>query len=111
MNMNSRKKRFAAILLAGITFICTSGITHVQVKADPVQEENVEEKIQQMSLAEKIAQLFFITPETLAGNAVSAGDTTRGAYEAYPVGGIILMSANIESYDQVKNLIAGYQKM
>lgn len=55
MNMNSRKKRFAAILLAGITFICTSGITHVQVKADPVQEENVEEKIQQMSLAEKIA--------------------------------------------------------
>ena len=111
MNMNSRKKRFAAILLAGITFICTSGITHVQVKADPVQEENVEEKIQQMSLAEKIAQLFFITPETLAGNAVSAGDTTRGAYEAYPVGGIILMSANIESYDQVKNLIAGYQQM
>lgn len=67
MNMNSRKKRFAAILLTGITFICTSGITHVQVKADPVQEENVEEKIQQMSLAEKIAQLFFITPETLAG--------------------------------------------
>lgn len=67
MNMNSRKKRFAAILLAGITFICTSGITHVQVKADPVQEENVEEKIQQMSLEEKIAQLFFITPETLAG--------------------------------------------
>lgn len=59
MNMNSRKKRFAAILLAGITFICTSGITHVQVKADPVQEENVEEKIQQMSLAEKIAQLFY----------------------------------------------------
>ena len=53
MNMNSRKKRFAAILLAGITFICTSGITHVQVKADPVQEENVEEKIQQMSLEEK----------------------------------------------------------
>lgn len=80
MNMNSRKKRFAAILLAGITFICTSGITHVQVKADPVQEENVEEKIQQMSLAEKICTaFFFITPETLAGNAVSAGDTTRGS--------------------------------
>ena len=57
MNMNSRKKRFAAILLAGITFICTSGITHVQVKADPVQEENVEEKIQQMSLAEKMGYL------------------------------------------------------
>ena len=64
MNMNSRKNRFAAILLAGITFICTSGITHVQVKADPVQEENVEEKIQQMSLAEKIAQLF-LSPRKL----------------------------------------------
>lgn len=62
MNMNSRKKRFAAILLAGITFICTSGITHVQVKADPVQEENVEEKIQQMSLAEKNSTAFFYHP-------------------------------------------------
>lgn len=36
----------------------------MQVKADPVQEENVEEKIQQMSLAEKIAQLF-LSPRKL----------------------------------------------
>ena len=52
MNMNSRKKRFAAILLAGITFICTSGITHVQVKADTVQEENVEDDGEKRSYEE-----------------------------------------------------------
>ncbi len=65
--------------------------------------------ISQMSLHEKICQMFIVTPESLTGFDVvtASGDATRSSLEQYPVGGLIYFSANLESMDQAKEMLSG----
>lgn len=65
--------------------------------------------ISQMSLHEKICQMFIVTPESLTGFDVvtASGDATRSCLEQYPVGGLIYFSANLESMDQAKEMLSG----
>lgn len=67
----------------------------------------VEQKLEEMTLEEKAAQLFFITPEALtgAGQAVAAGETTKACLEAYPVGGLIYFTSNIQSREQIQEML------
>ena len=46
---------------------------------------DIEKTIQEMTLEEKIAQLFILTPEALTGvqRAVKAGETTQKAVDAF----------------------------
>lgn len=77
----------------------------------PTPEELMNEKIEtiiaEMTLPEKVAGLFILTPEGLTGvdTATSAGDTTRKALEQYKVGGIIYMKKNIKSEEQIAEMI------
>ncbi len=73
---------------------------------DPVQDV-----LSQMTLEEKIYQMFFITPEQLTGvgTATVAGQTTKDSIEKYPVGGIIYFSQNIQSRDQVSSMLDNLQ--
>jgi len=61
-----------------------------------------------MTLEQKVAGLFFITPEQLTGVscAVAAGDTTKQMLEKYPVGGLIYFKQNIENEDQIRQMLA-----
>lgn len=74
------------------------------------EEERTRKKIQtildDMTLGEKAAQLFMITPEALTGvdQAVEAGDGTKRAIEEYPVGGIIYFSQNLQDPEQVRTM-------
>ena len=78
-------------------------------KDDPV----IREKIASMTDEEKAAQLFVITPEALTGHSpvTIAGDATREALTRYPVGGLVYLSANLQSRQQVQDMLAGVQKM
>ena len=69
--------------------------------------------ISQMSLHEKICQMFIVTPEALTGFDVvtASGDTTRSCLEQYPVGGLIYFSANLESMEQAKDMLSGAKKI
>lgn len=71
-------------------------------------DKMLDEMIAEMSLEDKVAGLFIITPEALTGqtNVTKAGDGTKTALEQYAVGGIIYFKANISSSDQVKEMIA-----
>ena len=64
--------------------------------------------ISQMSLHEKICQMFIVTPESLTGFDVvtASGDATRSCLEQYPVGGLIYFSANLESMEQAKEMLS-----
>lgn len=79
--------------------------------APPTQEELMEQRIDEiiagMSITEKVAGLFILTPEGLTGadTAVQAGEATRTALEAYKVGGIIYMKKNIQSKEQITEMI------
>ncbi len=70
--------------------------------------ETVENCIAAMPLEHKIAGLFMITPEALTDmdTVLKAGDTTRGKLEERPVGGLIYFSKNIQSADQLKEMLS-----
>ena len=60
-----------------------------------------------MSLEEKIYQMIFTTPESLTGmgSVIQAGETTKNALAKRPIGGIIYFSSNIQTPEQVKEMI------
>ena len=72
-----------------------------------VLDEVVESVISEMTLEEKVAGLFIVTPEGITGVdvAVQAGDGTKKALEKYPVGGLIYFKKNIKSESQIQEMI------
>lgn len=78
---------------------------------EPTREERldayVDERIAQMPLEDKVAGLFVVRPEAITGvgTAVQAGDGTRQALEANPVGGLIYFDQNIQSEAQLKEML------
>ena len=91
-------------------------------KQDAAQEEmSLEEKALQakinemladMTLEEKAAQMFMITPEALTGTGqvLEAGDMTREAIDKYPVGGLIYFTQNLQDPEQVRSMTGNVQK-
>ena len=72
-----------------------------------VLDEVVDAVISEMTLEEKVAGLFIVTPEGITGvdTAVQAGDGTKKALEQYPVGGLIYYYKNIQSEEQIKKMV------
>jgi len=75
--------------------------------------EVVESCISEMSLEDRVAGLFIVTPEALTGvdKAVKAGDGTKEALEKYPVGGLIYFKQNIQSKEQITEMLANTTAM
>lgn len=89
--------------------------TDSQETTEVTEEEKpslVDETLAGMTLHEKVCQMMFVTPEELTGEdgVTVAGDATRQALENYPVGGIVYFAKNLESQDQVKEMIDNSQK-
>ena len=73
-----------------------------------VKADNI---IKNMSLHNKICQMFIVRPEALAGDSdtTAATQATADALKNYPVGGIIYFTKNLQSADQIKNMISTTQ--
>lgn len=82
-----------------------------QTVVDPLVEQAAQ-IVSGMTLEEKVAQMFFITPEALTGygQVTVAGDATNEAYQKYPVGGLIYNSQNLVDIDQTKTMMAKMQQ-
>ncbi|MDD3222330.1 MAG: glycoside hydrolase family 3 protein [Lachnospiraceae bacterium] len=93
------------------TATATSEERETAAETEDPAEGKAEEQLDSMSTEEKVAQLFFVTPEELTGVdvAVQAGDTTRQSLSDYPVGGIIYFSQNIQSEEQLTDMIQATQ--
>lgn len=70
-------------------------------------EVMVEETIGAMTLEDKVAGLFFITPEALTGmeTVTQAGDTTRDKLGEQPVGGLVYSAKNCIDENQLKEML------
>lgn len=87
--------------------------TEEQVKNEDAPNKNevialeIQSLVMSMTLEEKVAGLFVITPEDLTGvgKVVQAGSSTKEALTQYPVGGIIYSSKNVQSKDQLVEMI------
>ena len=73
---------------------------------DRAWEEEMGQILAQMSLEDKICQMFYITPEALTDVQLvtQAGKVTKKSLKKYPVGGLILFAKNIEDPDQIKEM-------
>lgn len=65
-----------------------------------------------MTLEQKVAQLFFVTPEQLTGadRVTEAGEAMEAALATLPVGGVICFSQNIETPGQLREMLANVRR-
>lgn len=116
--MNMKIKRICwkiLILIAGV-FLVTPvlSVQAIQViQGILVYERSVEEKCMSMTLEEKIAQMFLITPEALSGVSpvTETGDIIEASFQQYPVGGLIYFRENLISREQTVRLLDRMQKI
>lgn len=75
--------------------------------------EKVEEKLNTMTAEEMAAQMFIVTPEALTGVAqvTASGNTTKAAYEKYPVAGIVYSEKNFQNQNQSKLMLSRMQQI
>lgn len=101
----------------------TSGSAHAKTdassaetdakKSAPVTKTRAELVLESMTLEQKVAQLFVVTPERLTGvaQALVAGDLTRQALAEIPVGGLCYFGKNITGGQQLRDMLAGTLEM
>lgn len=79
-------------------------------QAAPEPEKTpAQELLDTMTLEQKVAQLFFVTPERLTGAEVAtiSGEMTKEALANIPVGGLIYFSQNIQGNQQFRDMVSG----
>lgn len=79
--------------------------------AEELLAQKVDEKINTMTLEQKVAQLFVVRPEALTdvSVAVAAGDATKRGLEQVPVGGIVYFADNLQDPDQTRQMLSNTQ--
>ena len=72
------------------------------------KKDEITQMMSEMSLHEKICQLFVVTPEGLTGYdlVTESGAATLDALKEYPVGGLIYFAQNLENTEQTKTMIS-----
>ena len=111
--------RFSLWMLAAI-LTCGLMVTSCSNNDEPsLPRDAVEEQLSQMTLREKVGQMFYVRMETLdttihwntytdlqENPLLEVNQTMRDVNERYPVGGLILYAWNIDNEAQLSTLIA-----
>lgn len=91
----------------------------IVIAAPEIMEEEPEEDflgqaivdgyISEMTLEDKVAGLFIVTPEALTGvnTATQAGEGTQTALDEHKVGGLVYFSKNIVDREQITQMLSG----
>lgn len=90
----------------------TSADGNTLSETDAALAEEAERLLAGMTLEQKAAQLFIITPQALTdySRVTAAGEVTRKCFEQYPVGGIIYMANNLVTPDQTRTMLKNMSK-
>ncbi len=89
----------------------SSASSSESTSAADTEQDQALKVMESMTLEDKVAQLFVITPEQLTGveEVVMAGDITKEALQTYPVGGLIYFAENLQDPDQTKEMLGNTQ--
>ena len=118
-SMMDQMKRNNQWMLAAI-LTCGLMVTSCSNNDEPsLPRDAVEEQLSQMTLREKVGQMFYVRMETLdttihwnayadlqENPILEVNQTMRDVNEHYPVGGLILYAWNIDNEAQLSTLIA-----
>lgn len=88
-----------------------AGESSKDMEVESSEDTEVESMLNDLTIEEKVAQLFFITPEALTGvdGVTVAGSRTAECFAEYPVGGIVYFSQNLISREQISSMLTGMQ--
>ena len=102
----------AALLLGCVGCRTNSADTGSAAQIKPTKTEEVQNIVDSMSLEEKVAQLFLVQPEAIVdiGTATAAGYATKQAINKTPVGGFVYFSDNLQSEQQIQDMLRNVQK-
>ncbi len=81
--------------------------------AEQLRAARAAEILADMTLHEKVCQLFIVYPESITGVSpvLNAGKKTEQALEQWPVGGFLYDKKNMQQRQQVTDLLTGVQTM
>lgn len=111
-----RNKKIVPRLLAGVCVLSLLGAVlfsgKTYGKEQNASTDAVEVLLSEMTLEEKVYQMFIVTPEQLTGvsKVTAAGNLTKQKLKQYPVGGLVYFSANLVSRNQTKTMLTKVQK-
>lgn len=79
---------------------------------DPLTQEAIA-VVSSMTLEQKVAQMFIITPDALTGTngATVVGNTTRQKYAQYPVGGLVYQKGNFQTREQTQAMLSAMETL
>ncbi len=125
---NSGKKRTSVSRSPAAVTTQTTVITDPVIETAPPETEipeepetqpepavlsgNAQEILEQMTLKQKIYQMFIVTPELLtgAGTVTAAGTWTQQSIQEQPVGGLIYFGENLISRAQTSEMLSNTQQ-
>lgn len=92
-----------------VASVTTASVTTVPAMPDSSVAERI---LGTMTLEQKVAQLFFVTPEQLTGTdrVTEADGAMEAALATLPVGGVICFSQNIETPGQLREMLANVRR-
>ncbi len=115
--MKKRIRSLAVLLGATLLLGCVgcgtnSADTGSASQNAPDKTDEVQRIVSAMSLEDKVAQLFLVKPEAIVdiGTATAAGESTKQAIDKTPVGGFVYFSDNLQSEQQVQEMLSNVQK-
>ncbi|MDL2300853.1 glycoside hydrolase family 3 protein [Lachnospiraceae bacterium OttesenSCG-928-D06] len=86
----------------------TQGDTSLELTEQEKLDEIINASIEVMPIEDKVAGLFVVTPESITGvqTAIKAGEGTKEALGKYAVGGIVYFAKNMQSKEQLTEMIS-----
>lgn len=74
--------------------------------SEPVFSDEILEQVEEMTLEQKVAQMFITTPEALTGKdkVTKVDKNVKAAIEDYPVGGLLYSTLNFDGKTQTKEM-------
>lgn len=111
--------RLFSVLLSIVLFFTGCGVSGENSKSDNVEskkstvDEKVEKIVNNMTLEEKVGQIFMVAPEAVDKDGGSTNVFTENIekeVEKYNLGGYILFAPNIVDTTQTQELIKGFKK-
>ncbi len=79
---------------------------------DPLTQEAIA-VVAGMSLEQKVAQMFIVTPDALTGTngATIVGNTTKRVFAEYPVGGLVYEKGNFKTKEQTQEMLKAMEAL
>ena len=109
--MKTKRVSIKIISLAFMSLLLCCDLSAAE--AEESMDARIETYLNQMTLEEKVAQMFVVLPDAFLGvdTVTMAGEVTQSAVNDIPVGGFTYLAQNLQSESQIKDMLSDLQEI